>query len=245
MNAAAPNDVALALALTGWQGLTNPRIGPVPNSASCATCLRRLGLWMFKSKEVDESTGQVIVPAPMDHLDPVREHRFFCPWRNPSTQRNPASKSKEAIAGWEVLAQTLRNTAYLRAQSEKSSRPRTLHRPTASTPVTPSKGISAASREDRGRQGDNDERGESVATNPDAADDEEDPAAREAKDKERWARLRRVKSLFDTKNSKKLRRTLSRPSSIAPSSRPTTAHSAQGADVNPNVSGVAGAASPA
>ena len=91
-----------------------------------------------------------------------------------------------------------------------------------------------------------------AATTPEAADDEEDPAAREAKDKERWARLRRVKSLFDTKNSKKLRRTLSRPSSIAPSSRPTTAHGAEGAAtaaaVNPanSVGGVAaGAASPA
>ena len=87
-----------------------------------------------------------------------------------------------------------------------------------------------------------------AASTPDGADDEEDPAAREAKDKERWARLRRVKSLFDTKNSKKLRRTLSRPSSIAPSSRPTTAHGAEGAAVNPtnSVGGVAaGAASPA
>ena len=197
---------------------------------------------MFKSREVDQATGQVIVPAPMDHLDPVREHRFFCPWRNPSAQRNPASKTKDAVAGWEVLAQTLRNTAYLRTQAEKSNRSsRIFHRSTASTPVTPSKGARAPAASNGGNRelGGDEERGESAtATDADAADGgEEDPAAREAKDKERWARLRRVKSLFDTKNSKKLRRTLSRPSSIAPTSRPTTAHGAEGTDGNPGGGG--------
>ncbi|RYP11501.1 hypothetical protein DL764_000024 [Monosporascus ibericus] len=218
------NDVALALALTGWQGLTSPRIGPVPNSASCATCLRRLGLWMFKSKEVDEATSEILIPAPMDHLDPVREHRFFCPWRNPSAQRNPASKVKEGKAAWEVLTQTLKNTAYLREQAEKSNRPRAWHRPAASVPATPTKGGKGSSGEDQlGDEG----QGQSPAPTPDtiaAANEEEDPALADAKDKERWARLRRVKSLFDTKNGKRLRRTLSRPSSAAPPSRPTTAH---------------------
>lgn len=188
---------------------------------------------MFKSKEVDETTGAILVPAPMDHLDPVREHRFFCPWRNPSVQKNSASKvkGKESIkAGWEVLAQTLKNTAFLRAQAAKSSRTnRMFHRPSASVPVTPSKTTI-------GGGGDKDQQGvespvQGVPSTPNAdlvtgsnEAEEEDPAAREAKDKERWARLRRVKSLFDTKNGKRLRRTLSRPSSIAPTSRPTTAH---------------------
>lgn len=229
------NDVALALALSGWQGLNNPRIGPVPNSASCATCLRRLGLWMFKSKEVDEATGEIVAPALMDHLDPVREHRFFCPWRNPAAQKNPSSKVKESKAGWEVLAQTLKNTAFLRAQAAKSSRSRIFHRPSASVPVTPSKTAmgggnrnggdenSGGGKDQQGAEG----QGEPLTPNADmiaGSNEEEDPVVREAKDKERWARLRRVKSLFDTKNGKRLRRTLSRPSSIAPTSRPTTAH---------------------
>ena len=38
------------------------------------------------------------------------------------------------------------------------------------------------------------------------AEDEVERKEREVKDKERWARLRRVKSLFDTKPSKKLQR---------------------------------------
>ncbi|KAI1338765.1 zf-C3HC-domain-containing protein [Xylariaceae sp. FL0016] len=209
-----PNDVALALAMTGWQGLTNPRIGAVPNSAACGTCLRRLGLWMFKSKEVEEATGQILVPAPMDHLDPIREHRFFCPWRNAAAQHNPGSKSKDQKTAWDVLAQTLKNNAYLRKQAEKSNQRSShiLHRATGSTPATPSKG---------GNDGDV----PLVMLGPDMVDDEdEDTSVRDAKDKERWARLRRVKSLFDTKNGKKLRRTLSRPGTGS-TNRPPTGHS--------------------
>ncbi|XXG96135.1 hypothetical protein Hte_002414 [Hypoxylon texense] len=212
-NPPAANDVALALALTGWQGLTNPRVGAVPNSATCATCLRRLGLWMFKSKEVDEATGQILVPAPMDHLDPVREHRHFCPWRNAAVQHNPGARTTDNKTAWEVLAQTIKNHAYLRAQSEKSHLRNILHRPAASVPVTPTKGAQLEVD------------GHSPSLGPDTVNDEdEDTSARDAKDKERWVRLRRVKSLFDTKNGKKLRRTPTRPGSTA-SSRPPTAHS--------------------
>ncbi|KAI0451283.1 C3HC zinc finger-like-domain-containing protein [Xylaria acuta] len=213
-NRSSPSDVALALALTGWQGLTHPRIGAVPNSATCATCLRRLGLWMFRSKEVDGATGEVIVPAPMDHLDPVREHRFFCPWRNATVQQNPGAKTKDTKAAWEVLAQTLKNNAYLRQEAEKSARRTPFHRPTASVPGTPSRS--------RGQDGE----GEMILATPDKLEDEEeDMAARDVKDKERWAKLRRVKSLFDTKGRRKSQRALSRPGTAT--SRPPTAHSRQ------------------
>ncbi|KAI0394214.1 zf-C3HC-domain-containing protein [Xylariaceae sp. FL0594] len=223
-----PNDVALALALTGWQGLTNPRIGAVPNTATCATCLRRLGLWMFKSREVDEVTSEILAPAPMDHLDPVREHRFFCPWRNAATQRNPgaarttttatttttttktndsssSSSSGQPKAGWEVLAQTLKNSAFLRVQGERSASKQQQqsggggrfyrarhHRPAASLPGTPSKLITGEGE------------GEGEEEEGEEEEEEEDMAAREAKDKERWAKLRRVKSLFDSKSRRKM-----------------------------------------
>lgn len=220
ITATAPNDVALALALTGWQGLTNARIGAVPNSASCTTCLRRLGLWMFKSKEVDPETNQILVPAPMDHLDPVREHRFFCPWRNPAAQRNSGSKAAaaESKAAWEVLTLTVRNAAYLsgRARSPKSA------------PASAKKGhgrsqssIVPGSRTPGTLGGLDDP--PSLMLGPDMVDEEEDETERDAEDKKRWARLRRVKSLFDTKNGRKLRRTVSRPGTAA--SRPETARS--------------------
>ncbi|KAK7942438.1 uncharacterized protein PG986_011551 [Apiospora aurea] len=209
-----PNDVALALALAGWQGLSNARIGQVPNSASCTTCLRRLGLWMFKSKEVNPDTKQVIIPAPMDHLDLVREHRFFCPWRNAASQRNPGSSIAEAEdkTAWEILLQTLRNAAYLRSQgSHKKSSTTPRHGRSKSkssmAPTTPTPNNAASSP--GGRPG-----------SAGAVDDDEEGAD---DDKKRWARLRRVKTLFESKAGKKLRR-LSRPGSVV-SSRPATAKS--------------------
>ncbi|KAH8200358.1 hypothetical protein TruAng_005511 [Truncatella angustata] len=199
-----PNDVALALALTGWGGLTNPKIGPVPNSASCATCLRRLGLWMFKSKEVNQDTGEILVPAPMDHLDPVREHRFFCPWRNPEAQRNPGSKATEPNkATWEILALTIKNAAYLRGDTPRKDKtpghgrskstivPGTLRTPTKGHAPTASEGAIVSPL--------------SMIEPDTVEDDEEDEKVRDAKDKERWARLRRVKSLFNTKGGRRSR----------------------------------------
>lgn len=222
-NPSTPSDVALALALMGWQGLRHPKIGAVPNTATCATCLRRLGLWMFKSKEVDETTNEIIVPAPMDHLDPIREHRFFCPWRNATAQQNPGAKTKDTKAAWEVLAQTLKNSAYLRQEAEKSARRTLFHRPAASLPGTPSR-----SR----KQNDEEQTAMDTPKRLEDEEEEEDMAARDAKDKERWAKLRRVKSLFETKGKKKLQRTPSRPGTA--SGRPTTAHSRQGSPGKPN-----------
>ncbi|KAH9987273.1 zf-C3HC-domain-containing protein [Xylariaceae sp. FL0662B] len=232
-NPATPNEVALALALIGWQGLTNPRIGAVPNSASCATCLRRLGLWMFKSKEVDEATGQVVVPAPMDHLDPVREHRFFCPWRSPAAQHNPGSKTADGKTAWEVLAQTIKNDASLRAHAQKITSTTAsskrfsahAHRPAASAPTTPSR-VGAAAAAGPDRYAELPVLGPGMAADHGDWDEDEDAGARDAKDKERWARLRRVKTLFNTKGGQKLRRTLSRPGTA--SSRPPTGHERQG-----------------
>ncbi|KAI7779216.1 hypothetical protein LA080_001064 [Diaporthe eres] len=224
----APNRVALALAMVGWQGLSNSRIGPVPNTASCHTCLRRLGLWMFKSKEVDPDTGAVIVPAPMDYLDPLREHRFFCPWNSADAQRITPSRRGGAASvaaadddenkpGWEVLLQVLKNEAYLRSrESPQQSRGRRGDKP----PQTPS---SRRSGQD----------GDAEGAHLEGEEDEEDEKTQNAKDKERWKRLRRVKSLLGGKGGNKLRKsiTLSRPGSSAAKSRPGTSHStAQGGD---------------
>ncbi|CAK7211923.1 hypothetical protein SBRCBS47491_001288 [Sporothrix bragantina] len=243
-----PNRTALALAVMGWQGLTNSRIGAVPNSASCHACLRRLGLWMFKSKQVDLETNTVLEPAPMDHLDPVREHRFFCPWKNGAVQRNPGARTgrnnmtkngKETTAaetpGWDVLVQMLKNDAYLRDRmaGTSSRRPLTVSTPSkdasaAAVPVTPGRRPATAAGNDEA----------SLAGTPvtpgttpggggglfgDREAREEEDAARDAKDKERWARLRRVKSLFDTKGT--MAKKLKRAGVGGSSSRPGTGHS--------------------
>ncbi|KAK0617438.1 C3HC zinc finger-like-domain-containing protein [Immersiella caudata] len=214
-----PNRAALALAILGWQGLSNARIGPVPNSASCHTCLRRLGLWMFKSKEIDPETNTVLVRAPMDYLDPLREHRFFCPWKNGAAQRNagakPLAAGEEDQAGWEILIQVLRNEAFIRqrtsvahSRSKSSVPPRTTgvaggvagvggHAAGAKTPERP---ITSA--------------GYSLVEGDEDIEDEE---VRKKKDQAMMSRLRRVKSLFNTKAGNKLKR--------LGSSRPGTSHS--------------------
>jgi hypothetical protein len=209
---ATPNRVALALALCGWQGLTNPRLGAVPNTASCHSCLRRLGLWMFKSKEVADD-GTVLVPAPMDHLDPVREHRFFCPWRNPAAQRNPgrdaagsrrntATSADADLAGWELTCLVIKNDAYLRSvEAKRKSGIFRLSRPTTPAAAPAENATPSALGTPLAVFGP-----DGLAVGDADAEDEK------VKDKERWARLRRVKSLFDTKGVRKLRRsTVSRP----------------------------------
>ncbi|KAJ4165402.1 hypothetical protein LMH87_007036 [Akanthomyces muscarius] len=191
-----PNRAALALALTGWQGLSNARIGAVPNSASCHTCQRRLGLWMFKSKEVDED-GQVLVPAAMDYLDPIREHRFFCPWKSPQAQSRIGATGEDAQAtAWITLLQMLKNESSLRHLYEgRTKKPKPVEAPLVpekerTDPATPQKAAPVLPEPMSNR---------SART----AVPELDEADRDAKDKERWARLRKVKSLFDTKSSRK------------------------------------------
>lgn len=232
-SAMTPNRVALALAILGWQGLDNPRIGPVPNTASCHTCLRRLGLWMFKSKEVDLETSTVLVPAPMDHLDPLREHRFFCPWKNADAQRTHSDvhsrrsrlgDGEEEKAGWEVLVQVIKNEAYLRSR-ETPGRSST-YRGGSDGPHTPSRG-SVVGRERLDSP---------LPATPDGTDgevlvDEDDEKAEAAKDKERWARLRRVKSLLQNKGARKLRK------SFSATSRPGTSQSGQPGEGTPTGGG--------
>lgn len=200
-----PNRTALALALLGWQGLTNPRIGPVPNTASCSTCLRRLGLWMFKSKEVD-ADGKVLVAAPMDYLDPVREHRFFCPWKNADAQVRGDQSSKDDLQpAWKLLIQMIKNEHDLRDFYESRARKTTTGTVAEKArPQTPAPGVDQFSEVSEIPQ--------LVVNATPGADD--DDAQRDAKDKERWARLRKVKSLFDTKGSKRLRKQISRPTSV-------------------------------
>ncbi|KAK3394916.1 C3HC zinc finger-like-domain-containing protein [Podospora didyma] len=229
-----PNRTAIALAVLGWAGLSNPRIGgAVPNSASCHTCLRRLGLWMFKSKQVDPETNTVLVPAPMDHLDPLREHRFFCAWKNGAAQRNPGAKplapDETEKAGWEVLVQLLRNEAFIRQRVGVAHSRSKSTVPTTGTPKilkTPERSGTSAARP----------RGATLATVHGQArgatdeghedDDEEVEAGyedteegRKKKDQAMMSRLRRVKSLFNTKGSKLKR---------LGSSRPGTSHSNAG-----------------
>lgn len=167
------NKVALILSLFGWAAMPNY----THSAAECTACFRRLGLWLFKSKEIS-STGEEIIGAAMNYLDPIKEHRDYCPWKNAVAQSGSLSRStpnknseKEMFAAWEIVLRVLRNDSLLR---------------------NPKKVVSTEVKE-------SDVWG-------DKADDPDAKSIREEKEKEWSSRLRRVKSLFNTKEKKKMNR---------------------------------------
>ena len=169
------NRVAMVMALFGWTA--RPQTKLRDGAAFCEACFRTLGLWLFKSKEVNES-GEMVHPATMNHLDPVEQHREYCPWRNPKSQSGGTpgkSANLPELAAWQVLTRVLKNDYVLRQTGRETTRDR--------MQVI----VQSGSRP-----------GTAVISD----DDEDAQSIREEKDKERWARLRRVKSLFDIKSRK-------------------------------------------
>jgi hypothetical protein len=173
------NRVAFLMALFGWQGHAHERMGPQLGSLSCHACFRVLGLWLFKSKSVNAAGEEVAGPI-VNGLDVCLEHRDYCPWRNAISQNGqvPTGKLPETrVPGWEIIVRVLKNESQLRASKEHP-------RPKPKEPVTEG------------------------AVDPviTEIDNEDAKSIRDEKDKERWVRLRRVKSLFETKAGKKLHR---------------------------------------
>jgi hypothetical protein len=173
------NKVAFQMALFGWDGHTHDRLGAQLGSVSCQACFRVLGLWLFKSKKVNEA-GEQVEGAVVDCLNVVSEHRDYCPWRNPRSQNGSVKSSTSSLAGWEIVLRVLKNDYYLK---HNAARPAEKFRPMSSD--------------------NNDE----ISVFGAEIEDEDARSIREEKDTERWTRLRRVKSLFNTKAGKKLNRT--------------------------------------
>jgi hypothetical protein len=172
-----PNKVALQMALCGWEGYSHHRLGPQLGSVSCQACFRVLGLWIFKSKKVSED-GEEVEGGLMNRLDVVKEHRDYCPWQNPASQSGHKATSKEAGTSLAGWEVVLRVL-----KNDHYLR-------------------HGARSHDKDSQA-----GESAETSFGIDNDEGHTKARDERDKERWARLRRVKSLFDTKSGKKLHKT--------------------------------------
>jgi len=104
----------------------------------------------------------------------VNEHREYCPWRNAQSQSGDIPTENSRLAAWEVVVRVLRNDHYLKTNNE----------PQAGTP----KKILTVSKQSDFLFGDEE--------NKDAK------CLREEQDKARWARLRRVKSLFESKSAR-------------------------------------------
>ena len=170
------NKVAFQLALFGWAGHTHEKLGVQLGSISCQACFRVLGLWLFKSKKLNE-VGEEVEGAIVDCLNAVTEHRDYCPWRNTASQNGSSKSSTSPMAGWEIVIRVLKNDFYL---NHNTDQPIEKARPATSTGQIDIFGTEIESDDAR--------------------------SITEENDKERWARLRRVKSLFDTKSGKRLQR---------------------------------------
>ncbi|KAI9736567.1 MAG: hypothetical protein M1818_006078 [Claussenomyces sp. TS43310] len=171
-----PNRIALIMALCGWRN----RVGHMPKHGAvvCDSCFRTLGLWLFKTRDVTEA-GEILRPASMNWLDPINEHREYCPWRNPNMQSGESTDNNSLqtpqLAAWQVIIRVLRNDQYLKSKAE-------------SQVGAPKKALPTSQK---------------AAAELDAdIEDDEASRIREEKDKERWARLRRVRSLFEMKSKK-------------------------------------------
>jgi hypothetical protein len=173
------NQVALIMSIFGWQGHKHERLGDQTGSVSCGACFRVLGLWLFKSKDVNES-GEEVVGAAISCLDVIEQHRDYCPWRSVESQSGSkaTNKSTDTLAGWAVVLRVLKNDYHLRTNGQRQSKKLTPSRTTTQLTDTPTLGVGIE-------------------------DDEDAEGIREENDNKRWARLKRVKSLFETKKKDK------------------------------------------
>ena len=169
------NREALILALFGWQAET----GHIAGLATCSSCFRRLGLWLFRTRI--SPTGEE-KEATMARLDVIGEHRDYCPWMNRLSQNGPTSRpstsSDEAHpqdkAGWELLHRIVLNAVNAKRREEAPRPPATPQEDDISVTSTFGTGTTAVER-----------------------------VSRDEKDKQRWAKLKKLKQAFTIKKSRK------------------------------------------
>lgn len=111
----------------------------------------------------------------MDRLDVIGEHREYCPWVNPLSQNGGSRRSSlDGLAGWEVL---------LRAVKARSSR---------EPPVSKNVDDLLGSRDSL------EDGGEDAASFVETVVGE-DEKTRDETDRQRWAKLKRLKQVFHVK----------------------------------------------
>ena len=151
--------------------------------ATCNACFRRLGLWLFKTPS-DSSSD-----ASMERLDVISEHRDYCPWINPILQNGATRRSSsDGLSGWETLVRTIMS----RTTAEPSERSGTEQHTTQENIIGAENG--------------------STSVNTDPVAEEEEHALRTKKDKERFAKLKRVSQIFRVKSKRSSMLEVKRPS---------------------------------
>jgi len=146
--------------------------GHILGLATCTACFRRLGLWLFQPT-TDHST-----PSSMNRLDVVGEHRGYCPWINAISQNGAASRrtSIDGLAGWQILLRAVK-ASKLHMKYDTDTVPTVVPR-------------------------DSDDPASEVATVVAPDTPKGDSKDRDEKDKERWAKLKRLKQVFHVKKVK-------------------------------------------
>ncbi len=147
--------------------------GHIPGLATCTACFRRLGLWLFKNSPDPASQSS------MNRLDVVGEHRDYCPWINALSQTGTSSRrtSLDGLAGWQVLLRAINAiTQHERNERGMTSAVATTDLGDATSEVGSEVSLATISRDRK----DEDER-----------------------DKERWAKLKRLKQIFHVKRGKR------------------------------------------
>ena len=172
------NNQAFALALFGWQAEEEHIAG----LATCNACFRRLGLWLYRTRPRSKEGGDEV--AIMSGLDVVSEHREYCPWINSTSQsggrvtHDSDTAAVSTSTGWETLVQVLKNSHFARREANPLS-----------SIENPQQRDDAASM------------AETISGwKP------EDRAARDAKDKERWAKLKKLKQVFHVRPRRKVQK---------------------------------------
>ena len=115
----------------------------------------------------------------MDRLDVIGEHRDYCPWINALSQSGTTSEptSLDGLAGWEVL---------LRAVSTDTQKRRDTSNTISNVATIDSEDVAS-------------EVG-SISSSALISGDRKDE---EERDKERWAKLKRLKQVFHVKKGRK------------------------------------------
>lgn len=206
---------ALALALLGWQAEANHVIG----LATCTACFRRLGLWLFKPSLSPPSSSDSPENQPSMHrLDLVSEHRDYCPWVNAQAQNgsittSTTNKSPQqrtsleggGLTGWQALLRAV-NACLLHKRHTTDNVPKSA----AATPT-----LASSKNTSNNNNNNNDHDGaaasevasvaESSVTMATTMTREEgvlggvDMKGRDERDRERWAKLKRLKQAFHVK----------------------------------------------
>lgn len=147
--------------------------GHIRGLVTCTACFRRLGLWLFKALPDPASQSS------MDRLDVVGEHRDYCPWVNALAQTGTSSRrtSLDGLAGWQILLRAVNATT----RHERDERGLT-------SAVTTTDLDDAASE---------------VGSEVSFVTLSRDRKNEDERDKERWAKLKRLKQIFHVKKGKR------------------------------------------